>query len=187
MSEEVRAMNLFIKEFRHQAALLAPKILSGGLIFLAFWVSAGILKSFMIRAGLRTRIEPDLIFLLARSAQIVVVIFGLVTALGTIGIDVGALIAGLGLSSFAMGFAFKDALSNLLAGVFILSYRPFRVGDRISVTGLEGRIAHIDLRYTTLDAGDKKILVPNANLFSNPVIILNPDTGTPKQGGCYAV
>ena len=71
--------------------------------------------------------------------------------------------AGLGLTGFALGFAFRDVLSNLLAGFLILLYRPFRRSDLIDVTGLEEAVAQIDLRHTILDASDNKILIPNRN------------------------
>ena len=58
-----------------------------------------------------------------------------------------------------------------MAGALIMIYRPFRRGDHIIVTGLEGDVSKIDLRYTTLRAPDKEILIPNSNLFTNPVII----------------
>jgi small conductance mechanosensitive channel len=91
----------------------------------------------------------------------VVLALGLVVGLGTMGLNVSALVASLGLTGFALGFAPRDAVANLLAGVLILSHRPLEYGDRIAVTGLEGVIVDIDLRYTTLDAGDKRHLVPN--------------------------
>ncbi len=159
-------------EFYNQAVLLAPRIFSGVFIFAGFWLGGMILRAFIERAGRRTRIDINLIQLFSRTAHIFAIIFGLVTALGTMGVNVGALIAGLGLSGFALGFAFKDALSNLLAGISILLYRPFRRGDHISVTGVEGTVVQIDLRYTILDGGDKRILVPNSNLFVNTVTIL---------------
>jgi small-conductance mechanosensitive channel len=94
-----------------------------------------------------------------------------VTALGTIGVNVGALVAGLGLSGFALSFALKDALANMLAGISILLYRPFHIGDYISVTGLEGQVVSIELRYTTLKTKKNKVLVPNSNLFTNPISV----------------
>ena len=78
---------------------------------------------------------------------------------------------GLGLTGFALGFAFRDVLSNLLAGVLILLYRPFARGDRISVTGLEGVVTHIDLRYTNLEHEGNLMLIPNSNLFTNPITV----------------
>ena len=73
------------------------------------------------------------------------------------------------MTGFALGFAFRDVLSNVLAGVLILLYRPFRRGDKIRVTGFEGSVTNIDLRYTTIDAADRIILIPNSNLFTNPI------------------
>src|SRR5713226_8761533 len=104
--------------------------------------------------------------------------------LSTMCVNVSALVAGLGLTGFALGFAFRDVLSNLLAGFLILLYRPFGRGDLINVTGLEGTVLHIDLRYTTLDSADQTILVPNSNLFTNPITIAKASAskeGTPDR------
>lgn len=150
---------------------LLPKIGIGAAILGGFLIGAKAAEFAIVRAGRRTRVDPDLIRLLGRTAQIAIVLFGAVTAFGTMGVNVGALIAGLGLSSFALGFALKDALSNLMAGVFILLYRPFRVGQRISVSGMEGNVLEINLRYTVLDGGDKRILIPNASLFTNVLTV----------------
>ncbi len=60
-------------------------------------------------------------------------------------------------------------LSNLLAGLLLLVYRPFARHDLISVTGYEGTVAGVDLRYTTLQRDDGKVLIPNSILFTNPI------------------
>lgn len=102
-------------------------------------------------------------------------VFGAVTARGTAGVDVRALVAGLGLTRFALGFAFRDVLSNVLAGVLILMYPPFRRGQRIAVTGREGTVKEIDLRYTLLESEEKTILIPNSSLFTNPIVVTRAD------------
>lgn len=107
------------------------------------------------------------------ASLVVLLCFGIVhlaalVALSAWRVNVGALVAGLGLTGFALGFALKDVLSNLLAGVLILLYRPFQRGHRVSVTGFEGIVAEINLRYTTLDSGGKKILIPNSLLLNTP-------------------
>ncbi|MCH8157277.1 MAG: mechanosensitive ion channel [Nitrospinae bacterium] len=76
-----------------------------------------------------------------------------------------ALVAGLGVTGFALGFAMKDTISNLLAGVLLLVYRPFAIDDHINISGQDGKVVAIDLRYTTLADGDKKILIPNSMVF----------------------
>jgi small-conductance mechanosensitive channel len=87
----------------------------------------------------------------------------------------------LGLTGFALGFALKDSLANLLAGAMILFYRPFRRGAHITVSGLEGVVKDIDLRYTTLVMNERRILLPNSTLLTNPVIV-HQDDGVPEVG-----
>src|SRR5262249_46266918 len=102
---------------------------------------------------------------------LVALAFGVVTALGTSGFNVSALVAGLGLSGFALGFALKDVLANVVAGALILSYRPFQTDDHVSVAGFEGLVAEIDMRYTTIQADDGRILVPNSTVMTSPVSV----------------
>ena len=70
------------------------------------------------------------------------------------------------------GFALKDALSNTLAGVLILIYQPFRRGDHIIISGFDGTVEQIDLRYTTLTSAGDKILIPNSTMFTNPIKVV---------------
>jgi len=89
------------------------------------------------------------------------------------GINVSALVAGLGLTGFALGFALRDILSNLLAGALIIVYRPFHRGDKIAVAGCEGKVQEIDLRYTIVQGENKIYLIPNSTLFTNTISILD--------------
>jgi small-conductance mechanosensitive channel len=91
------------------------------------------------------------------------------------GVNVSALVASLGLTGFALGFALKDALSNLLAGALILIYQPFRCGDTIKVAGCEGEVTEINLRYTILRGDGKTHLIPNATLYTNTVDIADKE------------
>lgn len=148
----------------------------GVLIFLAFWLISVAVQKIIGRLSRRSDVVPDVLNLLQQAAKTAVLIFGGITALGTMGIDVSALVAGLGLTAFALGFAFRDILANLLAGVLILIYRPFQRSDRIAVQGFEGTVIEIGLRYTALQGEEKKILIPNSNLFTNPVSVLDKRT-----------
>ncbi|MCH7574337.1 MAG: mechanosensitive ion channel [Candidatus Marinimicrobia bacterium] len=155
-----------------QTTLWAPQI--GGLIvvFLAFFVLSKIIKRLITKNAERLKLDKNLTSLLARTSSITIIIFGFVTALGTIGVNVTSLLAGLGLIGFAIGFALKDTISNLLSGILILLYRPFEIGNRIKISGYEGIVISVDLRYTELDAEGDKILIPNAKLFTDPVTVL---------------
>lgn len=144
---------------------------SAAAIFFGFWVAAQIVQVVIRRMHRHVDGSADLLDLLGRTAKMAVLVFGFITALGTLGIDVSALVAGLGLTGFALGFAFRDVLSNLLAGVLILLYKPFHRGDHIIVSGLDGTVTEIDLRYTRLKSEGKIILIPNSNLFTNPITV----------------
>jgi len=148
------------------------KILVSLLIFLGFALASIIVKKIICRVGPRTNPQKEEVLTLIGSiARIALLVFGFVTALGTLGINVSALVAGLGLTGFALGFAFRDALSNVLAGIMILMYHPFTRGDYIAIIGLEGKVIRIDLRYTTLENDTKIFLIPNSILLTNALTL----------------
>lgn len=122
----------------------------------------------------REKVGPEkqaVISLLASSAYYGILALGLITSLGILGINITALVAGLGLTGFALGFALKDIISNLLAGILIILYSPFRVGDRIKVGSHEGEVKEINLRYTVVENDGERILIPNSTMFTNIIAI----------------
>ena len=165
-------MRPMFEELVKQVSRFIPQLAMSVLIFLAFWLASVVTRKIIGRLRGRSDIAQDVLNLLQQTVQIALLVFGGITALGTMNINVSALVTGLGLTGFALGFAFKDILSNLLAGALILIYHPFRRNDRIAVLGFEGVVIEIGLRYTVLQAEDKKILIPNSNLFTNPVSVL---------------
>ena len=165
-------MDEIFGDLTRQLTYIAPKATAGILVFLLFWFASIVLSRITRRIGVRAHVTQDLLVLIGRTISGALLIFGAITALATVGVNVSALVAGLGLTGFALGFALRDALSNLLAGVLILIYRPFHRNDTISVAGLEGRVIETDLRYTTLQGENKRILIPNAALFSNSIILM---------------
>lgn len=84
----------------------------------------------------------------------------------------GDLIAGLGVSSVAIGFAFKDILQNWLAGLLILLRQPFEVNDQIKVDSHEGTVEQIETRATIIKTYDgQRILIPNSYIYTHAVIV----------------
>jgi small conductance mechanosensitive channel len=81
-------------------------------------------------------------------------------------------IAGLGIFSIAIGFAFQDILSNLLAGLLLIIRQPFRQGDQIEVNGHTGTVEGITIRETTLKTFDgERVIVPNADVYQNVILV----------------
>ncbi len=82
-----------------------------------------------------------------------------------------SLLAGAGILAVAVGFASQHALSNIISGVFIVIFKPFRVNDRLNVNTMNGIVEDITLRHTVIrDFENRRILIPNA-VISNEVIV----------------
>lgn len=158
--------------FFSQISNQLPKITIAIVIFIAFYIGAKITRWLVSKSTKRLHWDSSVKQLLNKVTQTIIVLLGLVTALGTAGVNVSALVASLGLMSFAIGFAFKDLLTNTLAGVLILMYRPFRVGSHISGSNFEGTVSEINLRYIKLSNNDNDILVPNATMLTSVVTVL---------------
>ncbi len=159
-------MSDILAELQKKIVEFTPHFISGVMTFGFFWIGSMMAQFIVSALGRKARLQKDILKLLARSVGLALLILGLISGLGTMGINVSALVASLGLTGFALGFALKDGLSNTLAGILIFIYRPFRLGDTIRVTGFQGEIIDIDLRYTTMRSTDGSVLMPNSNLFN---------------------
>lgn len=82
------------------------------------------------------------------------------------------IISSLGIGSVAIGFAFKDILQNLLAGILLLINRPYRRGDQIVVKDFEGTVEHIQSRATLIKTYDgRRVIIPNSDVYTSPVVV----------------
>lgn len=171
-------MGAYLVELKGLLIDLLPRLVLAAGVFAALWAGAAVAGRLTRRAAgaAADRDRAQAIELLGQALRLALLLLGAVSALGTVGVNVSALVAGLGLTGFALGFALKDALSNLLSGILIVLYRPFHRGDHIQVAGFEGRVADIDLRYTTLEGEERRVLIPNSLLFTNTVVILQQET-----------
>ena len=94
----------------------------------------------------------------------------IVIVLGRLGVDVGPIIAGLGVTGFILGFAFQESLGNLASGLMIAINEPFKIGDYVIIAGLEGSVLKVDMMATVLATADhKKIVIPNKSAWGAPI------------------
>jgi len=143
------------------------------IVFVAFIILGRVISGIMLKTFKQLEFDSQLSTLFARVVKLTLNAFGIISAFGTLGIDVSAMVAGLGLTGFALGFALKDTITNLLAGVLILLYKPFDIANIIQIASFKGKVISIDLRYTQLDDGGNKVLIPNAKLFTDPIVVFN--------------
>ena len=154
----------------NDALFLSKKFLLVIVILGVFWLLTWAIQVVVSKSFKKAKIENTVMgTLLVRAIKSIMMLLGVVVALGTAGIDVSALVASIGLTGFGLSFALKDMVSSAVAGMMLTVYRPFSVGDHIHISGHEGRVTSIDLRYVTLatDDGDQTVLVPNAMVYQS--------------------
>lgn len=154
------------------AAELATNFNRSLVAFALFWAlhaASGPATEVLLHAGeLFTR---EMVAWLAKAARFAFAAIGVAVVLEIWGIKVGPLLAGLGLFGVAVALGAQDLFKNLIAGLFVIGERRFRVGDWIMVEGVvEGTVENIGFRTTTVRRFDKApVFVPNAKLSDNAV------------------
>lgn len=162
----------FLEAMRDHAVYLAPKAAVGLIVFALFWIAAKIAHKVTRTVIEKAKIQSNAVTLFGRLVYWAFILLGVVFALGVTGVNIGALVAGLGLASLALGVALQATLSNMFSGALIMLYHPFKPGDRIRTQSVEGEVAEINLRYTRLRTDGTVILIPNSTFFTNPVTIV---------------
>ena len=151
-----------------------PYIVIGIIVLGAFVVVARIVSRVVHAAGGRTRLDVTLADLLGRLASLLIIILGIFVAAVVVfpAFKPGDLVAGLGITSVAVGFAFKDVLQNFFAGILILWRRPFVVGDQLKFREFEGTIEEINIRSTRIKTFDgERAVIPNGDVYTNAVLV----------------
>ena len=169
-SEATRAVQQMLNGFIERL----PYLLVALVVFIIFYsVSRGV-RSLVRQISERARRHQNLALVLGRVAQGLIIFVGLLVALviAIPGFTPGQLVSILGISSVAVGFAFRDILQNFLAGILILLSEPFRLGDQIKIGEFEGTVEDIQTRATFIRTYDgRRVVIPNASLFTNSVTV----------------
>jgi small conductance mechanosensitive channel len=118
------------------------------------------------RAGVSHLMQDMLLALSSRG----IMLLGLLVALGQMGFEITALLTGLGIAGFIVGFALQDSLANFVAGLMILAYRPYDVGDVIESCGVIGKVSKMSLVSTTILTFDNQtLIVPNNKIWGDVI------------------
>ncbi len=149
-----------------------PKLVAAGLVLFVFWVILRItrpaLRGLLEKAdfdGALIRLLVDQVF------RATVWVIALVMAISQLGVDVGAMIAGLGVAGIALGFAAKDSLTNTIAGFLIFWDKPFKVGDYISTQGQYGEVTNITMRTTRIRTPNNTyVVIPNSQIIEDVLV-----------------
>lgn len=142
-----------------------PKVVVAILILTAGFYAGRWIGRVLDRWLDKLRLEPPVRLLLVRLARLVVLGLFLIMALQNLGVDLLPLLAGLSVAGAGIALAMQGVLGNLAAGLTIIFTRPFRVGEYVSMVGVEGEVEAIDLFTTRLSHPDRSVVVvPNRKI-----------------------
>ena len=153
---------------------LLPNLLIGGVVFFCFTRLAKYVRKIVVSLGSHAHLDMTLCQALGSLSSVATDVFGLLIAATIVipSFKASQLIAGLGITSVAVGFAFKDILQNFFAGLLLLWQKPFRIGDQIRTKDYEGTVEQIDIHSTRIVTNNGQLVVlPNGDVFTNPIII----------------
>jgi MscS family membrane protein len=140
--------------------------------FLVRFVNALIEEYIVPKAEDKTTkyLDNTLVPIVRRGILGIIWVIGIMMALRNVGVDVGALIAGLGIGGLAFALAAQDTIKNIFGGITIFTDRPFRIGDRVKVDGFDGFIEDIGIRSTRLRTLEKRLVtIPNYKIVEASV------------------
>ena len=139
------------------------------LLFVGFIV-AGWVGRLVWRGCQRGKLDPTLGKFFAKMARWAILIFVVLACLGVFGVNTTSFAAVLAAAGLAVGLALQGSLSNFAAGVMLLVFRPFKVGDVVTVNGCTGKVNEIELFTTTLDTPDnRRLILPNSAVFGTTI------------------
>lgn len=159
------------------ALSIGLRVLGALLIFfiglrVAKWI-AGLAEHGLTRA----EVEPTAVLFLRKVAYVILLVVLLLAVLQVVGVPMTSMFAVLGAASLAIGLALKDSLSNIASGVMLVTLKPFRVGDIVTIAGETGKVEAVSIFQTRLRGADNQtIVLPNSLITADSIINLTPDT-----------
>ena len=150
--------------------ILGRIIMAALILIVGLWLARKlrpVLKDFLLKRNL----DPMLASFVTSIVHILFVVFVVIAALGKLGVQTTSLVAIVGAAGLAVGLSLQSSLSSFAAGVMIIGFRPFKVGDFIEAGGTSGVVEGIQIFSTRLRTGDNKtVIVPNASIIGSNII-----------------
>ena len=125
----------------------------------------------------RAQVETTAVLFLRKTTYILLLVVMLLAVLQVLGVPMTSMIAVLGAAGLAIGLALKDSLSNIASGVMLVTLKPFRVGNIVTIAGETGSVESVSIFQTVLRGPDNQtIVLPNSLITTDSIINRTPDT-----------
>jgi small conductance mechanosensitive channel len=163
-------MEAFLEKLPDYILTYGVRIIAAVLIFVIGRWLAGMLSKLLNKLMERGNVDPTLARFLGKLAYFLFLAFVIIAAVDKLGVQTTSLVAVLGAAGLAIGFALQGSLSNFAAGVMIIIFKPFKVGDFVEVAGTLGSVVQIGIFNTILNHPDnRRIIVPNSQVTGDKI------------------
>ncbi len=163
-----------LRDMSNSAIELLPQLLVATVVIVFTYLVAKLIRIVAKRILNKSKMRKSLINLLILLSSLGIWVLGMMAAAIVLlpNLTPTKMLAGLGIGSVAIGFAFKDIFENFLSGIIILLRREMRIGDFIECEGLEGKVENISVRETHIRQTDGQLVIaPNSLIFKNLLTI----------------
>jgi len=161
----------WFQEFLQQTLDFIPHLIVGIIVLaLSLWLAKPASRWVEKKAAARIT-DPAITQLLAKVTQWAIIITGIVVALEQVNFNVTGFVAGLGVAGLTVGFALQDITRNFVAGIILMTRKPFRIGDTVTIGSHTGTVLSINTRDTVIKTFDgEMVILPNISVFTAAIV-----------------
>jgi len=159
-----------VVKFQEWIMFYGMRVIAAALILIIGYFAALAVRSFLRRLLKKKHVDETLVSFIVSVSYVLIMAFVIIAALGKLGVHTASFVAVLGAAGLAIGLALQGSLANFAAGVLMIIFKPFKIGDLIEAGGTFGVVEEIGIFTTELRSPDnKKIIVPNAKVTSDNI------------------
>ena len=144
------------------------------IILIGGFVAINLINRYIVHFFNKVNYDRTLEIFIQKAVKIFLWIVFIIVILSNLGFNVTGFVAGLGAMGIIVGFATKDVLSNLAAGIFLLINKPMRIGELVEIVKIKGTVKEMGISSCIIITDDKKfVTIPNSKIWGNPIINLS--------------
>ena len=163
-------MDTLLKALSETVVAYGGRVVVALVVLFAGWILAGWVGRVTQKALTKAKIDETLAKFLCKTARWAILLLVILACLSVFGVETTSFAAVLGSAGIAIGLAFQGTLGNFASGIMLLMFRPFQVGDVVTVGGITGKVDEIELFTTTLDTFDnRRFIIPNGSVFGTTI------------------
>ena len=172
--EHVQNLQMIWQKVVEYSALYGVNIVAACAIFFIGRILARVIANLIEKVMVKARIDQTLVSFVKNLAYMAMIVFVALAAISKLGVETTSLIAMLGAAGLAVGLALQGSLANFAAGVLLVIFKPFKIGDVVEIDGRVGTVKEIHIFNTIIHSLDnQRLIIPNAKVTGDTIVNLS--------------